>query len=104
MITNRTLRNEISMKVDDEWPNTLDCWCQCRKAHDCEACCTHGSGLQHSVYDPHTDRYRFDDLVAYIQDEKAQPVDHTVGTIQLCVGDRAISHFKMISTVRRNQV
>jgi hypothetical protein len=60
--------------------NTLDSWSQCRKGYDCEACRSHSSGLKYSVYDPHTDGYGFDRFVAYVKEEKENPVDGAVGT------------------------
>ena len=64
IITYKTLRNEISRKSDDELLDPLDGRCQRRKAHNCEACRTHSSGLEQSVYDSHADRYGFNSLVA----------------------------------------
>ena len=57
MITYRTLRIEISRKDGDKLHDTLDRWCQSRKAHNCEPCRTHSGGLEHPIYDPHADRY-----------------------------------------------
>lgn len=95
----------MSRKIDNQLPNTLDSWSQCRKGYDCEACRTHSSCLKHSVYDPHTDRYGFDGFVAYVKEEKENPVGRAAGT-NLAMGRRLkiLPHFKMISIVRRNQV
>ena len=70
----------MSRKSDCELPNTLDRWSQCRKGYDCEACRTNSSGLKHSVYDPHTNRYGLDGFVAYVKEEKENPVGRAVGT------------------------
>lgn len=79
MITYRTLHIKVSEKSGEKLRNTLDRRCQSRKAYDREACSTHSGGLKHPVYDSHTNRYRFNCLVAYIKEEKENPVGRAAG-------------------------
>lgn len=50
--------NEINRFSGDKLSNTLDRWCQSRKTHNRETCRTHSGGLESSVHDSHTDKYR----------------------------------------------